>query len=248
MKRNIAFLAGLITVLLACAPSQRAIETAMAKTLAARPTETPTPSATPNPSPTPTPTSTPSPTFEPAPDLDAGILETALRADGYRRYPFIDTTTGEDAFYWDNGSGIVFYTYPRGFEIAFLNDPDDLNVRIELIDQAIEIVSPLFAPGFVAALRDEAHAYTERVASPTGEPTVIDYGQDPWLGSLLEFNEHETTIRNGRQELSVYIRLLYREYLCDTSLYLYCYFYDMPSMTFAGEASLTTFHVWIDYP
>jgi hypothetical protein len=250
MKRSIPMFGGLIVAMLACSPSQRAVETAMAQTLAARPTDTPppVPTSTPMPTATAAPTRTPAPTFEPAPHIDAAVVEAALREAGYGRYPFIVSDTGEDAYYWDNGSGIVFYTYSSGFEMAFLNDSRHLNVRIDLIDQAIQIVSPLFAQGFISALQEEAHGYTGRVPGPTGEPTILDYGQDPWLGELLEFNGYEATIRNGSQELYVYVRLLYREYLCDMSRYSYCYFTDMPSMTFTDGASLTTLHIWIAYP
>jgi hypothetical protein len=242
MKRTTAVAGCLSIAVLACSISPAP------PTPTAAPTPTPEPTATLPPTATatvpPTATKTPAPTFEPAPDLDGAILEMALRAEGYRRYPF----AGEDGFYWDNGSGIVFYTFPEGFEMGFLNDPRDLPGRIELIDQAIDIVAPHFAPGFVAGLQDEAHAYAGRVSSPAGEPEILDYGQEPWLGQLMEYGGYETWIQNGPQELYVYIRLLYREYLCDMTLYDYCYFTDMPSMTFSGAASLTTFHIWIGFP
>jgi hypothetical protein len=212
------------------------------------PTPTPLPSSTATATAAPTLTSTattpPTSTFEPAPDLDGGILETALRAEGYRRYPF----AGEDGFYWDNGSGIVFYTYPEGFEMGFLNDARDLPGRLELIEQAIDIVAPHFAPGFVEGLLGEVHTYAGRVGAPSGEAVILDFGQEPWLGQLMEYNGYETWVRNGPSELFVYFRLLYREYLCDMTLYSYCYFIDMPSMTYTEAASLTTFNIWIDYP
>lgn len=242
MKPHAVAAATLTLAAIACSVSQTSPTSTPVPTPTPEATATTPPSATPTLPPTAT--KTPAPTFEPAPDLDSGILDTVLRAEAYRRYPF----AGEDGFFWDNGSGIVFYTYPEGFEMSFLNDPRDLPGRVELIDQAIDIVAARFAPGFVSGLQEEAHAYAGRVASPTGEPTILDYGQDPWLGQLMEYNGYETSIRNGSQELYVYLRLLYREYLCDMSLYLYCYFNDMPSMTFSGAASLTSFHIWIDYP
>jgi hypothetical protein len=246
MRASKVVVASLALAVLACSVSTSS------PTPTSVPTPTPLPSstatATVTPTLIPTSTRTPTATFEPAPRLDGGTMETTLRADGYRRYPFVTSGTGEDAFFWDNGSGIMFYTYPDSFEIGFLNDPRDLSGRVELIDQAIEVVTPLFAPSFVAGLQDEAHAYAERVASPTGDPTILDYGQDPWLGELLEYNGYGTLLRDGPYELSVYLSLLHREYRCDMTQYSYCYFIDMPSMTFVGDASLTYMSIWIEYP
>jgi hypothetical protein len=215
-------------------------------------TPTPASTATTPPSATltraPTATRTPAPTFEQAPDFDPGLLEGALRTDGYKRYPFYDASTGADAFFWDNGSGVVFYTYDEGFEMSLLNDPHNLPGRVKLIDRAIDIVAPLFTSQFIDDLEEEAHDYAERVISVTGDPTVIDYGDEPWLGKLLEFNGYGTSIRNGSEDLPVYLRLLYREYKCDMNKYLYCYFYDMPTMTYSGGATLTFFNIWIEYP
>jgi hypothetical protein len=228
--------------LLACSVSPALPTPTTVPTVTPLPSDTPT--APPEPTLTPTATRPPTPTFEPAPDLDGGIIETALRAEGYGRYPF----AGEEGFYWDNGSGIVFYTYPEGFEMGFLNDARDLPGRLELIERAIGIVAPHFSPGFVAGLQGEVRAYAGRVGAPSGEPVILDYGQEPWLGELMQYNGYETWIRNGPSELYVYFRLLYREYLCDMTLYSYCYFTDMPSMTYTAAASLTTFNIWIDYP
>jgi len=221
------------------------------------PTSTPTATATPAPTasspatatPTkaPTATRTPAPTFEPAPDLDAGILEATLRENGYKRYPFYDASTGEEAFFWDNGSGIVFYTYEDGFEMSFLNDPRNLPGRIKLIDRAIDMITPLFSSKFIEDLKQESHEYADRVISVSGDPTIVDYGEEPWLGKLLEFRGYGTSLQNGSQELPIYLRLLYREYKCDSD-YLYCFFYDMPTMTFTGGATLTFFNTWIEYP
>jgi len=220
------------------------------------PTSTPQPTATqpntatPEPSKTltPTRTRTPTPTYEPAPQINAGIIESTLRADGYKRYPFTDTSTGEDAFFWDNGSGIVLYTYVDGLEINVLNDPNNLPGRLKLLDRAIEVIAPLFAQGAISDLRGEVHAYADRVITVTGDPTVLDYGQEPWLGKLMEFNAYSTSIRNGRDVLPVYLRLLFREYKCDMRKYTYCYFTEMPSMTYTGGATLTFLSIWIEFP
>lgn len=231
--------------------------TGLAACSMATPSPTPQPSPSPAPSRTattapsatatvvPTATRTPTATFEPAPDLDASAIETALRAEGYKRYPFYAGT--ESAFFWDNGSGIVFYTYTDGLEIAFLNDYGDLPGRLERLDQAIDTIAPLFSPQFVAGLRDEAHAYADRVVTFSGEPTILDYGQEPWLGKLMQFSGFETSARNGPEPLPIFISLLYREYKCDMSKYMYCYFNDMPSMTYTGGATLTFFDIWIDF-
>jgi hypothetical protein len=170
-----------------------------------------------------------------------------LRAEGYKRYPFYDSGTGQDAYFWDNGSGIVLYTYVDGLEISILNDPNNLPGRLNLLDQAMDLIAPLFAEGAISDLREEVHTYADRVVTVTGDPTVLDYGQEPWLGKLMEFNGYGTSIRNGADVLPVYLRLLFREYKCDMSKYLYCYFYDMPSMTYTGGATLTFLNVWISY-
>ena len=205
------------------------------------PTSTPTPTIIP-------PTRTPSPTFEPAPELNPVTLEKILRAEGYKRYPFKDTKTGESAFFWDNGSGITFNTYSDGFSISFLNDANNPASRPQLIDSALKIVSPLLTTQAVEVLRQELYDYADRVISVSGDPTIIDYGMEPDLGRLMEFNGYDTSIQDGSYTLPVYTRLLFREYYCDPSLYYFCYFYDMPSMTFIGEASLTIFDIWIGYP
>lgn len=212
-------------------------------------TETPSPSPTARPTstPVPRPTPSPTPTAEPAPQLDVGVLETRLRELGYKRYPFSDGNGGT-AFFWDNGSGIVLYVYDSGFELSFLNDHSNLDGRRKLIDQSIDLVEPLFSSQFAEGLREEAHGYAGRVSSASGEAMILDYGQEPWLGKLLLFNGYETSIQNGSRRLPVYIRLTFREYKCDMSRYAYCYFYDMPTITFTGEASLTFFNIWVDFP
>jgi hypothetical protein len=194
-----------------------------------------TPTARPSPTPTlaPTATSPPTATYEPAPELNSAVAETALRAEGYKRYPI-----GEDSFFWDNGSGIVFYTYPDGLGISILNDPNNLAGREELIDKAIDTVAPLFAPGGISDLRDEAHAYADRVVSVTGEATVLDNGEEPWLGKLMEFNGYDTSIQNGPDALRVYVRLLFREYKCDMRKYSACYLTDAFD-EFTGGLTLT---------
>jgi hypothetical protein len=65
---------------------------------------------------------------------------------------------------------------------------------------------------------------------------------------LFEYNAESLTIPNGRNRLPVTIRLLTRQYKCDMNKYLYCFFYDMPSMTFTGDASLTFLNILVDYP
>ena len=208
------------------------------------PTSTPTPR--PTSTPVPTATRTPTPTFEPAPVVSPELIDSTLRAEGYKRSPFY-LSTGEEAYFWDNGSGISFYTYPDGIEMTMLNDPNNLPLRLEMIDEGIDTIAPFFAPGAVVALRQEAHAYADRTLTVSGDPEILDYGEEPWLGKLMEFNAHRASVRNGGNELPVYFRLLYREYKCDMTRYLYCYYIEMPSMTFTGGDTLTVFNVWIGY-
>ena len=110
---------------------------------------------------------------------------------------------------------------------------------------AIDTIAPLLAPGAVTALREQAHSYAERVVSVSGEGEVLDYGEPPQYGKLLEFNGLPTFIRNGGDTLPVYMRLLYREYQCPVNYY--CWYIEMPSMTFTGGDTLTTFDIWINY-
>jgi hypothetical protein len=205
------------------------------------PTLTPKPTVIP-------PTLTPSATFEPAPELNSTTLEKVLRAEGYKRYPFKEANTGETAFFWDNGSGITFNTYSESFSISFLNDANNPSSRAKLIDRALEIVGPLLTTRAVEELRQELYDYADRVITVSGDPIIIDYGMPPDLGKLMEFNGSDTSIQDGSNKLPVHTRLLFRQYFCDTTLYYYCFFYDMPSMTFSGEASLTIFDVLINYP
>ncbi len=245
MRPHTLVATGLALALMACSVSLSSPTPTPPPTATLTKTPTQVPTATPTTAPTPT--RTPAPTFEPAPDLDAAVVETTLRAEGYKRYPFYDANTGADAFFWDNGSGVVFYTYDDGIDISFLNDARNLPARVRLIDKAIDILTPLFTSSFVDGLRQETQSYAERVTSAAGDPTIVDYGQEPWLGKLLEYNGSFTEVRNGAHVLPVYLRLLIREYKCDMSKYLYCYFYDMPSMTYTGEATLTFFNIWVGY-
>lgn len=209
--------------------------------LAEVPTSTLTPTKIP-------PTLTPSPTLETAPELNSATLEKLLRANGYKRYPFKEVNSGETAFFWDNGSGITFNTYSDSFSLSFLNDANNPSSRIKLIDQALEIVSPLLTTRAIEELRLELYDYADRVVSVSGDSTIIDYGKEPDLGKLLEFNGRDASIQDGSDKLPIHTRLLFRQYFCDPALYYYCFFYDMPSMTFIGEASLTIFDVLIGYP
>ena len=214
------------------------------------PSATPAPSLVPTRAPSatatmaPTATHTPTATFEPAPDLDSSAIETALRAEGYKRHPFYSGS--ETAYFWDNGSGIAFQTYSDSLQIAILNDTSDLPARLGRLDQAIDVLAPLFSSQFLTGFRNEAHSYADRVVTFSGEPTILDYGQEPWLGKLMQFNAYETAAQNGREVLPIYFALLYREYKCDMRKYQYCYFSEMPSMTYTGGATLTTFNIWID--
>jgi hypothetical protein len=204
------------------------------------PTPTKPPTAVP-------PTRAPTPTFEPAPELNAVTLEKVLRAEGYKRYPFQDST-GDTAYYWDNGSDIFFNTYTDGFTFGFLNDSTNLPGRLKLIDRALKIINPLLSNQANEELRSKLLDYADRVTSVSGDSTIIDYGHPPDVGKLMEFNSDKTSIRDGAYTLPVRTRLLFRQYQCDVTLYYYCYFWDMPTMTFSGDASLTMFDVWINYP
>jgi len=217
---------------------------APAPTATPPPTIAPTFTATALPSatstPVPTATRTPAPTYEPAPAHDAAIVESILREKGYKRYPI-----GENAWFWDNGTGVVFETYSFGLEARFLNDPGDQAGRLQRIDKALEILAPLFTRQFLADVQQEAHGFAGRTITVTGDPVILDYGNGGSVGKLMQFNAYDTSIRNGPVVLPVEMSLLFREYHCEDGYY--CYFSDMPTMTFTGGATLTFFDIWIDY-
>jgi hypothetical protein len=246
MAAVVIFLAGAGCGVIGAAPTPTALPSNTPSPTATA-TATPLPTATPTNTRTPMPTRTPTPTFEPAPELSTEAIHSTLHAAGFKRQPFY-TGSGEDAYFWDDGSGIVYYTYPNAISMSMLYDSDDAAGRSELIDKGIDAIAPLFAAGAVAKLREEAHAYSDRVTGISGDPTILDYGQEPWLGKLMEFNGYGTSIRNGADDLRVYLRLLYREYKCDMSKYVYCYYADMPSMTFTGGDTLTSLNLWIAFP
>jgi len=76
----------------------------------------------------------------------------------------------------------------------------------------------------------------------------VDYGQEPWPGMLFVVNAESLSIPNGRTRLPVTIRLLTRQHKCDWNKHPCCFFYDMPSRTCRGDASLTCLNILVDCP
>jgi hypothetical protein len=184
---------------------------------------------------------------EPAPAFSAASLEILLRENGYKRQPFT-TIDNEQGYSWFNGSNTVFYTYPDRFEIEILDDQRDLKGRVDRMNKSLDMVASLFAPGFIADLKNEMEAYSRETPFISGEPKVLYEGDGDLMGRLYEYNGKDMVLRNGSEDIPLRMSLQFQEYKCDPSLYEYCYFGNMPNMTYSGDASLTFFDILIKYP
>jgi hypothetical protein len=225
MKRSIALLAALITSALACQPSQRAIETAMAQTQAAMPTQTPIPSATPTPPPTATRTRTPTSTPRPIPTQRPITIEeitATLRRSGFVRYDsFVDPDSGwHGVRFYAEGIFIIGWMQEdnRGFhniQVLFLNDPDAY-VRREYADRGIAALSGILSDEALDQLAAHNQTYNEAPYGELNEQITLD-------GALAYYVDIYT----------------YQETSTCPPEYQYCYYVTWPTITFTGTASLT---------
>lgn len=218
--------------------SQVIIETPTPKIVTATPLP---PTLTPRPTSTRPPTATPMPTEAPVSLEDIYV---ALRADGYKRYPFTNSD-GVTGFDWVKTNGYErIITWETGeVRLEVLDDKSSV-VRDTHMEQKLKLLDDLFSPSFMAELRRAHQAYNQTVSSSvTGQPEFISgYDpNDPWATVVGEYNVKDTTIYG----LPIRFALWWWQSTCPPQ-YLYCYLIDFPGTQFTGDASLVFYSIYID--
>jgi hypothetical protein len=228
---------------------ERLAETIVAQTAAAvsptpKPTDTPQPTPTNTevpPTDTPIPTETPLPTWEPA---EIGVIETALRGAGYRRYPFV-TNEGVNGFTWINLSSYeqVKTREDGSIELQILQDGSAFE-RAERMDRHFEVLDNALPAGLMAHLREEHTIYNESVpSSVTGEPVEIFAYRDEFKTVWAEYNASEVDLRGYEVRFSLW----WWQSTCPASAW-FCYYRNFPGLEFRGDSSFIFHTILIRLP
>lgn len=238
MKRAALIL--LLAVLMGACTSQEQIIVVTATS----PPETPT-IEPPTETPIPPPTNTPLPTPTPKPRWDSvsiGELEEALRAAGYRRYPFT-TGDGLNGFDWVKESAYESVTTWEDdrFELQVLHD-ESPSIRLEQMEKKFKVLDQIMPAGFMAELRDQNASYNRSVRTKvSGEPEQrYAYGGE-WQTVWAEYYVEETTIGS----YGVWFSVWWWQSTCPPQ-YLYCYYDDFPGLEFTGDSSFTFYTIYFE--
>jgi hypothetical protein len=183
----------------------------------------------------------PIPTLTAAPGISLTDLETALRAAGYGRYPFVDED-GVGGFYWVKGNAYSWVrTWETGqIEMLVLNDPSE-HTRIGLIDEHFQALDSILPASFMEALRTESESYIARTpANVTGTAEDTHVYNDQWSTIIADYNTSAVEIE-GYQ---VAFQLEWQQVTCPEK-YDYCNFLGFPGLEFAGQSSFTFYSVSI---
>jgi hypothetical protein len=210
------------------------------------PTRVMTSTPTPRP-PTRTPTITPLPSATPLPTeppVDVEDVRAALRADGYKRFPFVNQD-GVNGFYWVKGNGWErILTWEDGSLRLEVIDDKSARVRDTHMEVKLGLLDTIFSPTFMDDLRRQHQAYNGIVGpSVSGQPSYMEPADpnDPWAYKIGEYNVKDTTIGS----LHVRFALWWWQVTCPPQ-YLYCYMTDFPGTNFTGQASITLYTITID--
>lgn len=200
------------------------------------------PTLTPRPTPTRRPpTVTPMPT---EPPVSMEKIYAALRADGYKRFPFTNSD-GVAGFDWVKNNGYErIITWETGeVRLEVLDDKSPV-VRNTHMEQKLKLLDDLFSPSFMTQLRQQHQSYNQTVGpSVSGSPEYLS-GSDPndtWGTIVGEYNVKDTSIHG----FPVRFALWWWQSTCPPQ-YLYCYLVDFPGTQFTGDASLVFYSIYID--
>jgi hypothetical protein len=208
------------------------------------PTNTPTPLP---PTSTPRPTRTPNPTETPELIYDAVAIadvEAALKAAGYRRFPFRsgDGTTG---FSWVGNSAYErVRTWETGMmELQVLHDKSS-QVRADHMERHFAALDSALPAGFMERLRQENAVYNQSVASTvTGEPDQIFPLNDEWHTVWAEYYIREINLGGYWVDFSLW----WWQSTCPSEA-AYCYYEDFPGLEFEGDSSFVFYSIFVWLP
>lgn len=204
------------------------------------------PTVSPSDTPVPAPTSTPVPTRTPAPKWDPvamAEIETALRDDGYRRFPFTNDD-GASGFYWVKGNQYEQITTREDgmVELQILHD-GSAAARADRLKDQFAILDRVFSAGLMAQLRQEHAVYNRSVSSSvSGDPDEIYTFGDDWNTVWGEYNVSESNLGG----YDIRFSLWWSQSTCPPQ-YEYCYYPGFPGLEFTGDSSFV-FHtvlIWL---
>lgn len=204
------------------------------------------PVVSPSNTPLPAPTNTPEPTRTPAPEWDdvpMGEVETALREDGYRRFPFTNDD-GESGFTWIKANPYEQITTREDglLELQVLHDGSAAD-RADRLEDHFAVLDRVFPAGLMAQLRLEHTAYNRSVpSSVTGDPDETFAFGDDWNTVWAEYNVSESNLGG----YSIRFSLWWSQSTCPPQ-YDYCYYPSFPGLEFTGDSSFV-FHtvlIWL---
>jgi hypothetical protein len=205
-------------------------------------TETPhPPTGTSRPTRTPTPTLTPEPDFEP---VAIAEVEAALKAAGYRRFPF-KNADGTNGFSWvNNNSYERVRTWENGMlELQVLHDKS-VQLRSDHMESHFAAVDSVLPPGFMARLREENAAYNQSVnPEVSGEPEHIYPFNDEWHTVYAQYYIDEINLGGYWVDFSLW----WWQSTCPSEA-VYCYYEDFPGLEFEGDSSFVFYSIFIWLP
>jgi len=195
------------------------------------------PVVSPSDTPRPVPTKTPVPSHTLAPEWDTvstGDIETALREEGYRRFPFTNDD-GVSGFNWVKGNPYEQVTTRDDgmVELQVLHD-GSATARADRLEDHFAVLDRLLPAGLMAQLRQEHAAYNRSVSSSvTGDPDETFAFGDDWNTVWAEYNVSDLDLGGYNTRFSLWWSLS----TCPPQ-YDYCYYPSFPGLEFTGDSSL----------
>jgi len=204
------------------------------------------PIVSPSETPLPAPTKTAVPTRTPEPEWDAvpmGDIETALREEGYRRFPFTNDD-GASGFSWIKANPYEQITTREDgmIEIQVLHDGSAV-ARANRMEDHFAVLDRVFPVELMAQLRQEHAAYNRSVSSSvTGDPDETYAFGDDWNTVWAEYNVSDSNLGGYDTRFSLW----WSQSTCPPQ-YEYCYYPSFPGLEFTGDSSFV-FHtvlIWL---